>query len=109
MVRVDVPVPLPAEPFPPVLRSVSLDALTLVLLDGLVVGPGGEPLPFASVRCAAIDAAVSAGRDGRFRLPVPAGNDSVHLVVDVAGRLFETDVPASSGAPVVIRCEQEET
>jgi len=109
IIRLDVPVTIPAAPVPLVLTPMHLDTRVVRTVEGILVGPGNVALPFGRVRAAEYDREVPADRDGRFRLAVPVDDDHLALTVDVKGMTFTADVPLRQAGPILVHCDREES
>lgn len=109
IVRADVPIILPSAPAPVVLHALQVDARPVTPREGLIIGPNGVPLPYGLVRAPLYDREVRADSGGRFRLPLPAGDDQIALVVQVKGRSFTVNAAVPQHGPILVHCDREET
>jgi hypothetical protein len=109
IIRLEVPVTLAAPPVPTVLAPMRVDTRVVGIIEGILVGPGNVALPFGTVTAAEYDRAVSADRNGRFRLAVPVDDDHLALIVEVKGRTFTADIPLPQAGPILVHCDGEES
>ncbi len=109
IIRIDVPVTLPSTPLPLVLHPLQVDARTVISRDGVIIGPSGAGVGYGVVRAARYNHETRTDAGGRFRLPLPAGDDHVALVVQVKGRTFTVDAAVPPHGPILVHCDREET
>lgn len=109
ILRLDVPITLPATPAPPVLHPMRVDTRVVTPREGVVIGPNGVALPYAVVRMPLYDREVLGDGNGRFHLPLPSDDNQVALIVDVRGRTFMVTAPVPEQGPILVHCDREET
>jgi hypothetical protein len=109
IVRLDVPVTIPAAAVPLVLAPMRLDTRVVRIVEGILVGPGNVALPFGTVRAEEYDREVPADRNGRFRLAIPVDDNHLALTVEIKGMTFSADVPLPQEGPILVHCDREES
>ncbi|MBO0810469.1 MAG: hypothetical protein J2P23_00320 [Microlunatus sp.] len=109
LVRLDVPITLPATPAPLVLHPMRVDTRMITSREGVLIGPNGSALPYGVVTAPSYDCEVLVDGSGRFQLPLPADEDHVALIVNVRGRTFTVDAPIPQQGLILVNCNREET
>jgi len=98
----------PPGPTPPRVRAgMQLSTEPLARLHGMVVGPGGVPVPGMKVVEQQTGAATYTGNRGQFAFPAVPASGPTRLRLSGRGQHLVAEVAERSDEPIIIHCDLE--